>query len=423
MSFTLLSVLLWAVFLLSLFLAGFFAFSETAVIALDRVKLRHLSQAGNRRAKAAEWLKENPRYFFGIILLGTNLAVVIIGSIGTHYLFFQKNVALATIVVDVLVLIFAEITPKTLALRKPTRYSLKVSPIIKFWTGIFGWLVSMLTFLPAKLFNLDVGYALSGRDIITEMQIKTMADVGEEEGAIDVGEGEMIGKVIDTGNKTVEDMMIPKVDVVFLRKGDTLRTALRHNMEYGLSRFPVIGVDEDDVIGFIHTKDIIGLYLNGRIDDRVENHLRKITFVPEGKPAIDLLYELKDTRSHIAIIIDEYGQTVGLVTLEDLLEEVVGDIYDESDKITRFITKVGTNKYMLNGSLAIERAEQLMGVKFTGEYETIAGFVMGKLGRIPVKDDRVQFSGWQFKVGQMDRRRIRTIFVKKLNGESTTQEK
>jgi putative hemolysin len=350
------------------------------------------------------------------------VAVVVVAAIGSHYLFFRENILLATAIVDVVVLVLAQITPKTLALRRPTRFSLAVGPVIKLGARLFGWLVSALTYLPGRLFNLDVGYALSGGDIITEMQIKTLADVGEEEGAIDAGEGEMIGKVIDTGNKTVEELMIPKVDVVYLRMGDKLRDAVKLNMEYGLSRFPVYGEGEDDVLGFMHTKDIIGIYLDGNINDKVENHLRPMVFVPESKPAIDLLYELKSTSSHIAMVVDEYGQVVGLITLEDLLEELVGDIYDESDQVTRFITKVVADKYMLNGGLEIDRAEKLLGIRITGEYETIAGFLMGLLGRIPMKDDRVQFAGWQFKVGQMDKRRIRTVFVKKLNGSNRVKE-
>ncbi len=415
-------IILWVAFLVFLFAASFFALSETAVIAIDRVRLRYLVQSGSKRAVAVEWLKNNPRQFFGIILFGTNVAVVVVATIGSHFLFARENVLLATAIVDVTVLIFAEITPKILALQRPTRFALAVGGILKRMIWLFGWLIAVLTFLPAKLFRLDVGHALSGADIITEMQIKTMADVGEEEGAIDEGEGEMISKVIDTGNKTVEELMIPKVDVVFLRKDDKLRTAVAQNMKYGLSRFPVYDEDEDDVLGFLHTKDILGIYLDGRINDKVGNHLRQITFVPESKPAIDLLYELKATRSHIAMVIDEYGQVTGLVTLEDLLEEVVGDIYDESDRVTRFITKVGTEKFMLNGGLPIEDAEKLLDIKIQGEYETVAGFVMGLLGRIPVKDDRIVFSGWQFKIGQMDKRRIRTVFVRRLNGRNGSEE-
>jgi putative hemolysin len=413
-----LHIFLWMVFLVFLFLAAFFAFSETAVIALDRVKLRHLVQKGKRKAKAAEWLKENPRQFFGVVLIGTNVAVVVLAAIGSHYLFFPENLLIATIIVDAIVLIFAEIAPKSLALRKPTHFSIIVGSTVKFLVNIFGWLVNAFTFLPSKLFDLDVGDALAGADLITEMQIKTMVDVGEEEGTIDAGEGEMIGNVIDTGNMTVEELMIPSVDVVYLREGDKLRDAVKLNIEYGLSRFPVYSDNEDDVLGFMHTKDIIGIYLKGGIDDKVENHLRTIEFVPESKPVIDLLYELKETRSHIAMVVDEYGQTTGLITLEDLLEEVVGDIYDESDKITRHITKIGVNKYLLSGSLEIEETENLLGVKITGEFETVAGFVMGLLGRIPVKDDRIVFSGWQFKIGQMDKRRIRSVMVKKLNGKN-----
>jgi len=417
MTAPLLDILLWVVFMLFVFMSAFFSFSESAIIALDRVRLKYLIQTGNKRADAAEWLKHNPRQFFGIILIGTNSAIVVATAIGSHYLIFPDRIILSMIIVDIIILILAEITPKTLALRRPTYSSILIGPTVKLLARVFGWLVWIFTYLPMKLFNLDVGYALSGGDIITEMQIKTMADVGEEEGAIEEGEGEMIGKVIDTGNKTVEDIMVPKVDVVYLREGDMLRDAVKLNIEYGLSRFPVYSKNEDDVLGFLHTKDIIGIYLEGDINDKVEKHLRTIDFIPESKPAIDLLYELKTTRSHIAMVVDEYGQTTGLVTLEDLLEEVVGDIFDESDRVTRNITRIGVNKYILSGSLEIEEAEKELGIKITGEYETIAGFVMGLLGRIPVKDDKVRFSGWQFKVGQMDKRRIRSVFAKKLNGE------
>ena len=410
-------ILLWVAFILFLFVSAFFSFSESSIIALDRVKLRYLVQGGNRRADAAEWLKHNPRQFFGIILIGNNLAVVLLTAIGSHYLIFPDRIIVSMIIVDAIILIFAEIAPKTLALRRPTYSAIIVGPTVKLLSKVFGWLVWIFTYISAKMFNLDVGYALSGGDIITEMQIKTMADVGEEQGAIEEGEGEMIGKVIDTGNMTVEDMMVPNVDVVYLREGDKLRDAVKLNVEYGLSRFPVYSDNEDDVLGFLHTKDIIGIYLEGDINDKVEKHLRPIEFIPESKPAIDLLYELKTTRSHIAMVVDEYGQTTGLVTLEDLLEEVVGDIFDESDRVTRKITKIGVNKYILSGSLEIEEAEEELGIKITGEYETVAGFVMGLLGRIPVKDDRIQFAGWQFKVGQMDKRRIRSVFAKKLNGE------
>ena len=162
-------------FFVFLLAAGFFNLSETAIIALDRVKLRQLAQNGGRRAASVEWLKDNPRHFFGFILLATNLAVVIVAAIGTHYLFFREHFVLATLVVDAIVLIFAEVTPKTLALRKPTRFAIAVGPVINVAAKMFGWIVLALTYIPAKLFKLDAGYALSGGDIITEMQIKTLA--------------------------------------------------------------------------------------------------------------------------------------------------------------------------------------------------------------------------------------------------------
>ena len=234
------TILLWTSFIFLLLVSAFFSFSETAVIAIDRIKLRAMVQSGNRRAHATQRLKENPRYFFGLILMGTNIAVVLLSAIGSHFL-FTKNVIIATLIVNVIILVFAEITPKTLALRSPTRFGLLIGPTIQLGCRMFGWLIAGLTYLPARLFNLDVGYALSGGDIITEGQIKTMADVGEEEGAIDEGEGELVGRVIDVGNKSVADLMIPKVDIVFLRRDDRLRDAVKFNMEYGLSRFPVYG--------------------------------------------------------------------------------------------------------------------------------------------------------------------------------------
>jgi len=399
-------------FLVFLAAAYFFAYAESSTIAAQRILIHHASTEGDPRASLVEAFRENPRRFFGTTLIGTNISIIAMSALGAHQLLHYQLgwlLPVATIVVDIVILVIAEITPKTLSLADPTQSSLKISRALDFSSRILAPLIWLITFLPSKLLNIDAIFHSEDEEIITEGQLKHMIGLSAKQGGIERSEGERAVKVFKFADTDVETVMTPRADMVVLNPGDTLREALHEANSTGFSRLPVLNADGDDSTGFINAKDILKLHRDGKLDDLIDSHVRKIRFIPETKRILDLLGEFRTTGEQIALVVNEHGTITGLVTLEDILEEVLGEIYDEYDNENPDAHWVGGG-LVIAGAFPAEKLAERLNVKLPdGDYDTAAGLLLHMLGDVPKPGASVDLDGWKLIATHVVRHRITRI--------------
>jgi len=309
----------------------------------------------------------------------------------------------ATILVDIVILVTAEITPKTLSLSSPTTSSMRIVRLLDIAARVLAPAIWLFTYLPSRLLNIDRIFEASRSEVITESQIVHMIDLGAREGAIETSEGERAVRVFEFADTTVEEVMTPRADLVHLTLGDSLREALHMVNASGFSRLPVLTPDGNDSPGFLAAKDLLRLDQEGRLDEPVDGHLRPIAFVPETKRILELLQEFRSrgvaspaegrVGGQVALVVNEFGTITGLVTLEDLLEEVLGEIYDEYDRDDLDAEWV-SGSLVVPGSFPAEALAERLNVKPPeGDYDTAAGLFLHLLGRVPQPGERVELAG------------------------------
>jgi len=309
--------------------------------------------------------------------------------------------------VALFVFVFGRLVPEALALRyteplalalvRPMQLmSIMLAPLVRFAVVLSNWLA-----IPMG------GQKREGAALVTEEELKTMVDAGEEEGLIEEEEKEMILSVLDFGDTIAREVMVPRIDIVALEVNTPFSEALNAVVSASHSRIPVYRGTIDDIIGVLYAKDMLAALRDGRTPP-LEQMLRPVYFTPESKRAIDLLQELQKQRTHMCIVVDEYGGTAGLVTIEDILEEIVGDIQDEYDTEEPEVTPLTEeNGYILNAGVHIEDAAELLKVSFPkGESDSLGGFIYDQLGKVPVVGEKVNHSGWVFEVLAVNDRRI-----------------
>ena len=402
--------------------AYFFAFAESATIAAQRVLLHHAASEGDPRAKLVEILRDNPRRFFGTTLIGTNICIVTLSAVGAHRLLpsWGISVVLATIIVDVLILVFSEITPKTLSLSNPTMSSMKIARALDMSARILAPAIWLITYVPSRLLNIDKIFQTGDSEIITESQIVHMIGISAAQGGIETTEGERAVRVFEFADMTVEQVMTPRADMVVLTTGESIRSALHTANRSGFSRLPVLTPDGNESPGFLAAKDILALDMEDRLDEPVDAHLREIRFIPESKRILNLLGEFRTSGEQIALVVNEFGTITGLVTLEDLLEEVLGEIYDEYDRADPGAQWVRGSLTVPGRYPAVELAERLK-VKFPeGDYDTAAGLILHLLGHVPEAGENVELDGWTLVATHVVRHRITRILAKR--SESTREQ-
>lgn len=412
----LVNLLLLLVFILFLIAAFFFAFAESSTIAAERVMLHHLSSEGNLRAKLVESFRNNPRRFFGTTLIGTNICIVTMSAVGAHELLPSLGVpiVLATILVDIIILVVAEITPKTLSLLNPTLNSMKVAGILEISAKILAPAIWVLTYLPSRIIKIDHIFHSGKTKLITESQLVHMISVGARQGSIKPSESERAVRVFKFADTLVQHVMVPRVDIIYLTTGDSIRKAIKIANETGKSRIPVLTEDGNDSPGFIAVKDILQIARDGRLDDSVIRHLRPIRFVPESKKILELLEEFRARSENIALAINEHGAISGVVTLEDVLEEILGEIYDEYDQEAAAAQWV-EGELIIPGEFPVRKlARQLNANIPDGDYETSAGLFMHLFGNIPSAGESVKLDDtWELVALQIDLHRIVKLKVRR----------
>jgi len=403
------------ILVVSLILCATASAAETALTSISRIKLRNLVEEGDVKAAEIENLLTNPNVFLSTILVINSVAVIVASSMATVLaLRFSETLGelISTVLISLVVLIFCEITPKTAAVQNPIRWArVLVRPVRNA-----AWLLRPIVWSLSAVTNFFVrligGQIKHRGPFVTEEELRLLVSVGEEEGVLEEEETEMIHSIFEFADTTVREVMVPRIDMVTLEADATVDEAVDLALQAGFSRIPVYKESIDDIIGVLYTKDMLKQLREDHNTLPIRDLVRPAYFVPETKKLDDLLREIRQKRVHMVIVVDEYGSVAGLVTIEDLVEEIVGDIQDEYDREEKLYEKVSENEYIFDAKINIDEFNELMDTKLdnTG-YETLGGFLYAQLDKIPVVGDTIKFNNLTFTVLTTRGRRITQVRV------------
>ena len=388
--------------------------SETALTSLSKIRIRHMVEEKVKGAKLVEKLTEDPNKLLGAILIGNNIVNIAASALATTIfvdIFGASGVGIATAVMTVLVLIFGEITPKSIAKQKSEQVSLKVSKPISIIVKVFKPFIGIFTFISSGFIRLLGGDPKANEPFITEEELKTMVGVSEEEGVLEDVEKEMIFNVFDFADAQVKDVMVQRVDIIAVDIDASYEEVLETIKTEQFSRIPVYNQTIDDIVGVLNVKDLI---IAGQIKEgfKVSDYMREPHYTFEFKKIKELFNEMKKSRNHMSVVLDEYGGTVGIVTIEDLIEEVFGDIEDEYDDYNEEIEVVKEDEYIVDGSARLDDISDLIGVNMESEeFDSVGGLIIGELGRFPDNKEEVNLNNIRFVVEEIDKNRIRKVRI------------
>ena len=422
--------------LLLVFLNGYFVASEFALVAVRKTRIDELAKKGNVTAKVLQKALHNLDSYISATQLGITLASLALGWVGeptiAHFLepffaFLPKEAAFITAhtvsvliafsIITFLHIVLGELAPKSIALQRSEATSLIVITPLTIFTKIFYpviWLLNGAGQLVLKSFGF---HAPSGHQLVhSEEEIRMLLSQSALEGVIPSKEAEMVYNVFRLGDTPVKQIMVPRTDIIAFNVSKSLREIIKQVKDHPHSRFPVYEHSIDTVIGFVHIKDIYREVLKTTEEKRVSETklVREIISVPETKRIDEVLLDMRKKRVHIAVVNDEYGGTAGMVTLEDILESLVGEIQDEFEQPLRDIQKQSDGSYLIDGLTSIDRIQNKFNLPMKGQgYTTIGGLVFGLLGRQPEKGDTVQIGNIIFEIESTEGKRIKTLRLKK----------
>jgi len=395
--------------------SAFFSASETALFAANRVVLRQRRAQGDRRAVTASALLGQASELLTTLLAGNTLSNVGVSVVATSIAFTligRGGEWAAFLATALVLLIIAEIAPKTLAARYADRLVLFVAGPISALMRIFTPLIRVVSLVATALVRPFGGHITPRAPLVTQEQLRFLVQVGEEEGVIEQEEREMIHSVFEFGDTVVREVMRPRVDITAVPADATLNRALALMTERGHSRLPVYEGTVDHVLGVVYIRDLIPALRHGRLDQPVSELKRPPFFVPESKKVAELFKEMQQRKVSVAIVLDEYGGTAGLVTVEDLLEEIVGEIQDEYDLEEKPIQLVDDRTVVVNARVHLDEVNELLGVRLPqDEVDTVAGLVYSLFGRVPSPGETIALPGIELRVEKTLGQRITRVRI------------
>ncbi|MEM9471211.1 MAG: HlyC/CorC family transporter [Pseudomonadota bacterium] len=404
-------------------LSAFFSGSETALTTSSRPRLHELEKRGERRARTVLDLKEQPERLIGGILLGNNLVNILASALATSVflqLFGESGVIWATLVMTALVLVFGEVLPKTYAIVYPERFSLAVSGLISMFVKVFAPVVMGVEVIVKNVLSLaGVDLANAGNILSPQEEIRGAIDLHHKEGAVVKNDRDMLGGVLDLSELELSDLMIHRTKMFSIDVDTPNDEIISDLLKSGFSRAPVWQDNPDNIIGVLHAKDVLSaLQLNKGDASKlnIKAICSKAWFVPDTTTVNDQLSAFLRRKSHFSLVVDEYGEVMGLVTLEDILEEIVGDIADEHDVISADISREASGSMVVNGSLQIRDLNRANDWQLPDdEANTIAGLVIHEAQMIPEKGQAFTFHGFRFEVAGKKRNQITRLRITPLN--------
>lgn len=403
------------VIIVLIILSAFFSSAETALTTVNKVRLKSLEEQGNKRAKRVLQILENHGKMLSTILIGNNIVNISASSLMTTLaidVIGDYAVGIATGILTIIVLLFGEITPKTWAMINAEKIALAYSGIIKFLMLILTpviFLIDKISIGIMWLLRIDPNKKACA---ITEHELKTYVDVSHEEGVIESEEREMIYNVFEFSDAVAKDIMIPRIDMVTAPIDCTYKELIGIFKESMYTRIPVYENDNDNIIGLVNIKDLIGL--NNTRDFKIKDVLREAYYTYEFKKTADLLMEMRDSTMNVAFVLNEYGATVGMITMEDLLEEIVGEIRDEYDEDEdELIQEIDDNMYLVEGSMKLDDINDAIDTNFDSEdYDSIGGLIIESLDRLPEDKESVTLEdGTILQVEGISQNRITKVLI------------
>jgi CBS domain containing-hemolysin-like protein len=391
-----------------------FALSETAVTRTSKVKAMALAEEHRRGAGSLLKLVERPERNIPVVLFSlqicTLVAATMVGVVADR-VFGPWGVVIATAFEVVVIFVFAELAPKTWAIQHTERAALLMAPL----------LLAIVTFPPLLWVTQGMihvsNWILPGKGLkegpyVTEEELLAMADTAADEEVIEREERKLIHSIIDFGDTIAREVMVPRPDMQVVESKASVREAADFAATAGFSRIPVCGQGIDDVVGVVYVKDMMRAEREGRAEEAVATVMRQAQFVPESKRIAEVMREMQAGKEHLAIVVDEYGGTAGLITLEDVLEELVGEISDEYDVARPRVEHLDDGQLQVDGGLSIDEANELGGFEFPeGDWDTVGGFVYHLLGHVPVEGEAVDRDGYRLVAKKVERRRIAQVLI------------
>ncbi len=407
---------MWKTILLMvcLFLSAIFSASETALMTLSKIRVKQMVENKEKGADIIDKLVNNPSKLLSAILIGNNVvnigASALLTSLAIDY-YGSSGVGIATGVMTLLILIFGEITPKSLAAQNSEKVSLRLSKFIYIIIIVLSPIILVLTHITNFLVKLMGGDVNKNQPFITQEELKAIVNVSHKEGVLEGEEKEMIYNVFDFSDSQAKDVMIPRTDMVAIDINLPYEDIINIFKQEQYSRIPVYEDTIDNIVGILYVKDL--LFLENNKDEFLLNkYIREPHFTYEFKSTKELFEEMRTDRIHMVIVLDEYGGTEGIVTIEDLIEEIVGDIEDEYDKEIHEIEVIKEDEYLVYGSVKIEDVNELIGTNIESEdFDSIGGFIIGVLGKFPESGEIIEYDDIKFIVENIKKNKIEKIRI------------
>ncbi len=407
------------IILILLLLSGFFSSTETALTTVNRIRMRNLAEAGSKPAMYVNKVVEDQGKMLSAILIGNNIVNLYASSMVTTLvtgLWGSKVVGVATGVLTLLILLFGEITPKTMATLSADSIALKNGRIIYYLMIVLTPVIFIINHLSMGVLRLMKIDPNKKQEAITEDELRTIVEVSHEEGVIETEEKKMITNVFDFGDSLAKDIMVPRINMAFIDVEADYQELIESFRENRFTRIPVYEETTDNVIGIINVKDLLLLEDSEKEHFSVRTYLRQPLYTYEFKKVAELMVEMRKTSNNIVIVLDEYGATAGLITLEDMLEEIVGEIRDEYDEDEEeILTEISPDEYVAEGSMKLDDLNESLNVDLQSEdYDSIGGLVIGLLDHLPEEGESVEHEGLRLVVEKMDKNRIEKIHIYRL---------
>ena len=410
-------------------LSSLFSCSETAFLATNKIKMRTLAEEGNKKAKLVESLLEDQDRLLSAILVGNNLVNIGASSLTTATIMAifgdgAQTVAIATGIVTLCILIFGEITPKSLATQNADRLVFALAPFIRFICVITKPVVFVLNIITGFIIRLLGGNKEQGPSL-TEEELKTIVTVGHEEGVLEKEEKEMIHNVFEFGETEIKEIMTPRIHVESLPDDCTYDELMKVYNEAQYSRYPIHDESFDEIIGVLNMKDLLFIDIDKEHFD-VKKYMRGTFVVYEFNQVNDVFASMRKNHATLAIVLDEYGVMSGIVTFEDIVEEIVGEIDDEYDEVNDSIVKINDHEYLVDGSLNLNEVNDEIDTHFESEdFESIGGLVLGEFSGVPKIKDQIEFPGVTIIIEKMHKNRIELLrlIIHEMKEEEEGEEK
>jgi CBS domain containing-hemolysin-like protein len=407
----------WIALGAGLFLSAFFSASETALTSLGEARVRNLVENGGRRGSLLRMWQKHPERILSALLVGNTLVSVAMGSLTAviaHDLGFEASIAIFTGIITVLLLVFGEITPKTFAKRYASEWALMSMPFVALCYWLLWPLAWLFVQIPRGL-SKAMGIKEPRPESVTSQELEYLIELGARQGSLDPTKEQLLNSVLAFTEVLVKEIMIPRTQVIALDETSSQEEVLKLAIESELSRLPVYRGTMDEVVGVLYVKLLLADARKGLQPGQflINRYVRRPFFVPEVMKVSKLLAEMQRRKTHLAVVVDEFGGTSGIVTLEDVVEEIVGEIHDESDIEEKKIKVLSDGVVLADAAVSLRELEEHLGVEFPegGDYETLGGFLTATAGRVPATGSLVVWGGLTFTVKQADDRRVQKVEI------------